>query len=448
MNVTLNAVSGTLGFSNLGGTIGVRVKVISTIQGTMLVRQRGSLDLPGSMMVKHRLNGDMTGTITVTVPQVGTADLAGAIGIISGAASDLPCFIFVRQSVTDTVPATIRVIRNAPPEDLHATIFVKPVSDLPGSISVKGSSLLPSTITVGMPNIGWGDMFGSISVRWNGGWHDLDGSIDVMQGGSAILKGQIFVAMAFLPATLTVKQRATSNINGSVFVMADTPGPVGSLRANVPNGEWTPTSQVTFLWNPAPPARTPILHYRYAISANPTPSQINTWQTTTDLALFHDFAGVGFGSGIWYFHIAAVNEAGNTGPVSSYTVQYNNRPTRPGILFMRVNEQDSTLQSPLLSSNATVMVTWSGSTDADQGDLVKYRVQFASRSDFSEASIVSTVENLTTAALILSPKPNPGTLFWRIQSYDGKQSSEWSPSGSFRLNAPPGKPTGLIVFDR
>ncbi len=129
----------------------------------------------------------------------------------------------------------------------------------------------------------------------------------------------------------------------------------------------------------------------------------------------------------------------------------DNPPSAPGLL--KINGGDSLFADPLVSSASAPTATWTPGTDPDLSDTVTHEVQFSSRSDFSQnpdtgtASIARDVTGISGGSLLVSPVLAPGQYYWRVRAFDGQLYSGWSPVGTFRVNAPPGPPTGLLVAD-
>lgn len=375
---------------------------------------------------------DLGCTVTVLPYQ----DLASTVTVIMPDSLDLPC--------------EAGVIYVAPPLDLPAEVFVQrpDYQDLACDVTQSlYSQDLPNEVLVYENQGYYQDIEGDVTVISY--YLDLPAETYVTHGLD--LPCSTSVTIYFVPMEVVVQQPGHQDLPSEVVVAGELPGDVEPITSSVAEKTWTTSPLITFNWDVAAWTTSPILAYYWKLTQTKglQPSQSWSDQTTTSVEV--DMSQPPYGGGVWYFKVAARNAAGFFGPAASYEVWFNNPPSAPASGFLRAEGYDTLFAVPLVRSRPGPTLSWSPSEDANSEPLT-YEVQVASRPDFGtnpdgSNSVFVFKKLINTTSWVLSPVPNPGIWFCRVRAFDGKQSSNWSAVGSFRLNAPPGRPTSLAVAE-
>lgn len=156
------------------------------------------------------------------------------------------------------------------------------------------------------------------------------------------------------------------------------------------------------------------------------------------------------GTGEYFFYLYSKGMNGSRSELSEYIIRYNNKPSQPG-KRMEINGIDSLLSLCLISSKRENVFAWTRSEEIDFGDIVYYNIEISKKTNFSEIlfNISNILDNNVEEFAVCSLKLdlNEGEVYyWRVRSYDGKQFSDYSNSGSFVVNTAPGVPKNLQVY--
>jgi len=257
------------------------------------------------------------------------------------------------------------------------------------------------------------------------------------------LMARVNVQAHVLAGRVLVQRAVNQTLAARVTVPPEVPGDVEPLTASVPEASWQDESQIIFTWSLASWQALPVVGYYWKVTSAALDQADQTWYDTTQLTAQIDLASPQYGSGIWYFHVAARNTGGYFGATAHYEVRWNSPPGAPGQSFMTANGRDTLYQVPLIACTTAPALAWSVASDVDPGEIITYQVQVADSEDFD--NIIWDEDELGSASVSLSPIPEPGIWFWRVRASDGKQFSSWSPIGGFQLNDPPTAPTDLQV---
>ena len=268
------------------------------------------------------------------------------------------------------------------------------------------------------------------------------------------LPARLNVTEFLLPARINVFRTGFKDLRAHIYILAEMPGAVTNLQASLPEKTWQTGSSVTFKWDEPTTKSSPVERYHYSFSRTQATTPSLSWSSTVDRELTLNLTS----SGVWYFAVAAKNTAGSLGPATVYQIWYNHAPSAPGAIQMTISGHDTILNRPHVACHPVPahVLAWSAAIDIDAADgpLLRYEIQIATRSDFgvdpqnATTSIVRDYQNIAGTTFNWNDLPESGIYFWRIRANDAKQSSDWSGVGSFRINAPPGRPEGLTARQR
>ncbi len=360
---------------------------------------------------------------------------------------DLPSRIVVLRTNSQDLPSRVVVCYPGTPQLLPSRIYVRqPVAhDLPSRIfqSLYHQDLPSRFNVVSNDNSEFQDLPSKINIVPT--YQDLPSRIVIP--GRQDLPSRLFVTINSLPSRIFIQKAAYQDLSSRVVIVPELPGDVEPITASVPEATWVNTPVVTFSWESSAWTRLPVVAYYWTLTQNPTLQPDTTWSDQGLTGVTVDFSSDSYGGGQWYFKVAARNSAGYFGPAASFAVWFNDPPATPGQSFMTASGFDTLVQVPLVGSRPGPRLRWNPSQDLND-DVITYQVQVASRPDFGpdgfgNTSVAVSQESINTNAWVLTPVPNPGKWFWRVRASDGRQSSNWSPVGAFRLNAPPTRPGAL-----
>lgn len=258
----------------------------------------------------------------------------------------------------------------------------------------------------------------------------------------------------FIDAVATIGPLSTRTPKPCEF-----PGPIIILTSNLPFGVWQTNPDAIFTWSlvfvcpRVGDGPVQVDGYVWVMDKNPTTqpdfSSTRTFVPNAEIHLDQQ----AYGTGSWWFHVAAYDYVG-VGPAAHYNVDYNHVPSGPGGQYMLIDGMDTLYQRPLvayLPPNPHIL-SWNVALDIDPFDILSYEVQIGIVSDFTidpsthVSGIVLDVQNVPIGSMPIAETLAPGVYYWRIRATDGNQFSNWSPTGSFRINAPPLPPYDLAVF--
>lgn len=231
-----------------------------------------------------------------------------------------------------------------------------------------------------------------------------------------------------------------------------------NLSSNLPFGIWQTDPDALFSWSPVITCdKTTTGHslvngYYWRVDQLPSTEPTYTDHLTpiSDAEVHLD--NPSYGTGDWWFHVAAVNWTG-IGPAAHYNVLYNTIPSAPAASGMFIDGSDSLFHDPLISYapiNPHVF-TWTGSIDSDESSTLVYSLQIGSTRAFGVNSttglseIVFEAESIPSASYALTQSLTPGQYYWRVNAFDGNESSSWSPVAQFMVNNPPNAPYDMSV---
>ena len=363
-------------------------------------------------------------------------DIPSQVVVIQTGVLDVPTVIFVHYTGDPLlIPAMV---------DVYYT--VSNLLDIPAKVFVMGYLDIPSTFTIPVGSL---DIPAQIVVTYSS--FDIPAQVFVM--ASLWVPATISVVVFVIPARVLVTQPGLLNIPAKVTIPPTIPSAVYNLQATVPQATWQTNPLITFTWGTATEPIFGIEGYYWTISHRNNLLPQLSWHRNALFATTVDLSQLGYGSGRWYFIIAARSNAGFFGPVSVYEVDFDNPPSIPGIAFMNVNGYDTLFSAPIVPFGGISHFTWAAGSDIDPSDTITYRIEVATQTDFGTnsmtglSSIVQTVENLPATNADLGNWPKSGRFFWRIQASDGIQPSGYSPVGAFTVNTPPLPPTGLTIVE-
>ena len=188
---------------------------------------------------------------------------------------------------------------------------------------------------------------------------------------------------------------------------------------------WYSSNSPSFTWTtPVDPSGT--VGYSYVFDQSEATLPDTTVDTTANSQSFTDVA-----NGVWYFHVTAIDGAGNWGTTDHYAVNIDASPPPIPSLILPLDG--------LFMRNATPALNWSDETDLSE---ITYRLQIANDSDFSSPEVDKadlTNSAYRTAYLTLVD----ATYHWRIMATDeADNKGNWSAVWSFTVDTtPPPIPT-------
>ncbi|MHA1779109.1 MAG: Ig-like domain-containing protein, partial [Candidatus Heimdallarchaeaceae archaeon] len=191
------------------------------------------------------------------------------------------------------------------------------------------------------------------------------------------------------------------------------------------NNEVTTNSQPPFSWSIIADAE----YYQIQISYvdDFTMNLIDTTVTSTTFKPSNPLP-----DGVWYWHVRAVDHAGNVGDwsVSFVLTVDTHGPPAPSI----VSPEDSALLN-----TSSINFDWTDSPEA-----VGYQILVSTDSDFTSAVI-----NTTTTSSSYSATLDDGTYYFKVRAYDALNNlGEWSDICTFTIDtSPPEVPTITYPFD-
>ncbi len=205
----------------------------------------------------------------------------------------------------------------------------------------------------------------------------------------------------------------------------DTQPPAVPTLSSPPEGNFTNDNTPAFTWNAAVGAYNYVLEY--SISSNFSGSTVISGITGLS------YTPLSLADGIWYWHVLAMDHAGNT---SAYSIAWSfTLDTQPPAI--------PTLASPSngsISNNNQPSFTWNAAAGA-----FTYTLQYSATIDFS--SNVQTIIGISGLAYTLQTSLTDGIWYWHLKSADqsgneGNYSNPWSLT--IDTQSPP-SPTGFVA---
>jgi hypothetical protein len=253
-----------------------------------------------------------------------------------------------------------------------------------------------------------------------------------------------------LKASIKVAKRSHKPLFAKVTTVADRPGII-TVTSDIKESQWQEIGMVSFKWNEVYAHFMGVEGYYTSLDMDPDTMALDSFQKTEKFTRSFNLEMLR-GAGVYYFHIAAKGANGLFGQTSHYAIWYNHLPSSPSHP-MTVCNFDSILELPIVKSVGDLNFEWGQSTDPDDLDAIRYRMQVSTSLRFSfdidgnSTIIYDHVDILTFKHVIGGGVLKSGRYYWRVRANDGHQdSSSWGPTGSFIVNTPPTVPAGLIVY--
>lgn len=231
----------------------------------------------------------------------------------------------------------------------------------------------------------------------------------------------------------------TSDFSGSVFISKTTdfsgsvlitggihPPKVIVTSDNVVFDVFSTEQNPHLMWERPEEDISPIVGYYYAFNQDAT----HIVYTTDTFYNFNEITIPVSKSGVWYFHIRAINSFGNLSKqTTTVCIKYNHIPSIPvGLLT-----NDSPNYVGALSMESFY---WDESIDSDS-DIFKYSFELYKtfNDDRSDSLIYSKdlYENFLTYPEDIRKFFNPGNYYYKVRAFDAYQTSEWSDNCYFTI---------------
>ncbi len=395
------------------------------------------------------LENDISARITLI--EYGLDFLRAIINVI--APIDLPAQLRITRDIWDNLPAKINIVeyRDA---DLSAIIRIRVSVELSAQIEVFYPSDLPAKIRVikigstdlqakiNMVQLGWSGFLYAKITLCDYDINELDAQIRIVSNTdlpASLHSWNLITHLPYwedLPAQITVVKKNVTFLRAKISVRETRPDPV-VIFCDIDEATWQEERFVRFYWNTPNSNFFPVDYYlckldKNATFINGTYQQVNMKENTYDLRTI-------IGSGIGYFHIAAVNTNGKISDYSHFEIRYNHAPTKP-MVPLYVNNINSASTNVLVSKYNDINFNWTQIIDEDIDDIITYQIMIY---DDNYTYIDTTVTN--NSYTINNVNFHSNSLKWKLRTFDGNQYSDWSQEGYFTLNTPPSRPANLYV---
>lgn len=248
----------------------------------------------------------------------------------------------------------------------------------------------------------------------------------------------------YFSSGFAAKLKILSNtvFSAKMHIIGITPGIV-VINSDIPFGEMQSNKNPNFWWDEPEDNNVNIIGYHYAFNQYRHYFVNSRDYFTEQTSIQLEFPS----SGLYYFHVRAINEYGSMSVnTSTVEVKYNDVPSIP--LDLRINRDVIYTGSTSLNE-----LSWEKSIDQD-GDDIKYEVQIIrngiiveqEKTDgtIDESNISSDSSEDEDRRFYFYPKGHysgeltqEGEYFWRVRSYDWLENSEWSDYSSFTIRNHP-----------
>ena len=277
---------------------------------------------------------------------------------------------------------------------------------------------------------------GGYSVIW-------DNSPDTVPGESANIDGWMTTAIS-LPLEpgehyfhIRVVDRADNWIPDARHLgpfMIDTeppPGIAGLVSTSHEPDEWSSQVRVDVAWTPAIDGMSGSGEYEWGISDNADRVSQVSWNSVPGSSL----SVPELDDGVWYIHIRAVDNAGNTGESDYITVKIDSKPPAPPDI-----SSSSHPDSSAWYIDPGVTFEWTAGDETS--DISGYNWSWDTEpmtipGEFGDADILST----SSLSLVAS---SPGVWYFHLRAVDN--AGNWSETSHYKVQIDPSAPPAPQIF--
>jgi hypothetical protein len=208
---------------------------------------------------------------------------------------------------------------------------------------------------------------------------------------------------------------STSTHLGPFYIDTAQPGNVKDLTSNSHDlGEWSKDNRVIVRWNPAEDAASGVAGYSILWDANPGVLPDDKVDISHETTLV---ASEPLNNGEYYFHIRAVDNAGNWSDTAAHTGPFLIDSSPPGSVAELISDSHISGQ---WSNNHSIVVKWENAEDAGSG-IGGYSIIWDSSADTVPDESVNISSWITSSK---SPLLESQTYYFHIRSAD--KAGNWS----------------------